>query len=905
MALSCAALHADTVVLVPGYVQGSVTIDGVTVQQGTVYASGAVQGSGTINGDGSYSVTLPGGNTYNLSFYAYGNDSQYHFSDSASITVPQGETVIRNLHRSTAEITGNIAVTAGEVVGHTINIWASDGVSSFSTHHNGNSALVNLRTLAASSIQIAGQVSVRTSSGAVLNLPLNSQSVAINDGAGVANWTVQVDESTGNVAGTVNLTSSGEPGAPVVQAVYISVGASGTSRSTVLYENGAYNVTDLPAGWASMYAYAYLNEPFQYLQLPNVNQSFYLQAGQTHEQNFVFPLSVINATVNISGFGASLPTGSSYITAYGMWGTASENAYAQDSAYGSTSFKLAVTPGNWGVYHGSIHFNQPNESAGFLNSQIYFNDYSRAPGQPGSVNTVGFETVNSPDFNIDTTVGEIIFDVVEPAGATQETVIQYAHISGWSQSGEMSYSIQANSPWADQAKPKVRFVAPPGDYTFQAQGYVNGSWTTFGSFNLNLQPPVQTPVGNNVTVPASDDVSVTFNNVSQSGVTTASQPPVGPAVSEDYELLTLNGSSAYLSVSSTAQTSGDVTLTFDYTGINVDESDESSLTVIQYGADGEWTELSGSVNTENNTITVTAPSLGLFALVLPNAPANEAPVANAGADSTIAANANCEAQIELDASASTDADGDTLTYTWTGAFGSVQGAQPTVALGIGSHELTLTVDDGNGGVSSDTVSITVVDQTAPAVALNGATHLTVECHTAYAELGASATDNCSGDLTGAIQVTGSVDANTPGVYTVTYTAADAAGNIGTATRTVTVVDTTSPVISAAAPSVAVLWAPDHKLVPVTISATVADSCDSTASVKIIGVTCNEPSNGLGDGNTAADWIITGDLSLQLRAERSGKGSDRIYTITIQATDAAQNSSTSTVTVRVPKSQSKK
>ena len=43
--------------------------------------------------------------------------------------------------------------------------------------------------------------------------------------------------------------------------------------------------------------------------------------------------------------------------------------------------------------------------------------------------------------------------------------------------------------------------------------------------------------------------------------------------------------------------------------------------------------------------------------------------------------------------------------------------------------------------------------------------------------------------------TGSVDTDTVGSYTVTYTSTDASGNTGTATRTVNVVDTTAPVVT--------------------------------------------------------------------------------------------------------------
>jgi hypothetical protein len=71
------------------------------------------------------------------------------------------------------------------------------------------------------------------------------------------------------------------------------------------------------------------------------------------------------------------------------------------------------------------------------------------------------------------------------------------------------------------------------------------------------------------------------------------------------------------------------------------------------------------------------------------------------------------------------------------------------------------------------------------------------------------------------------------------------------------------------------------------------------------VSSNEPDNGLGDGDTANDWVITGPMTVQLRAERAGNGTGRVYTITVRCTDAAGNSSERTVTVSVPKSQGKK
>ncbi len=83
---------------------------------------------------------------------------------------------------------------------------------------------------------------------------------------------------------------------------------------------------------------------------------------------------------------------------------------------------------------------------------------------------------------------------------------------------------------------------------------------------------------------------------------------------------------------------------------------------------------------------------------------------------------------------------------------------------------------------------------APVLTLLGPNPLTVECHTAFVDPGATAFDDELGDITALIGVTGSVDADTVGVYTLTYSVSN--GFLSTTmTRTVNVVDTTPPVIT--------------------------------------------------------------------------------------------------------------
>jgi hypothetical protein len=76
------------------------------------------------------------------------------------------------------------------------------------------------------------------------------------------------------------------------------------------------------------------------------------------------------------------------------------------------------------------------------------------------------------------------------------------------------------------------------------------------------------------------------------------------------------------------------------------------------------------------------------------------------------------------------------------------------------------------------------DTTAPVVTLTGAASMTISLQDTYTEAGATATDDEDGDITPT--VSGAVNEDLAGTYTITYTATDAAGNTGTATRTVIV-----------------------------------------------------------------------------------------------------------------------
>jgi hypothetical protein len=186
---------------------------------------------------------------------------------------------------------------------------------------------------------------------------------------------------------------------------------------------------------------------------------------------------------------------------------------------------------------------------------------------------------------------------------------------------------------------------------------------------------------------------------------------------------------------------------------------------------------------------------------------------------------------------------------------------PAETYPIGTTTVNYYAQDGYANRSTGSFTITVRDTIAPVLTVPA--NLTLEATSAagaVATFAATATD-----AVGVASLTSSAASGSTfalGTNTVTVIAKDAAGNTATGSFTITVQDTTKPVITSVTPSIASIWPPNKKMVPVTISVVATDAV-STPTAKILSVTTNQP-------DRYTQWQITpGSLTVNLLADRNG------------------------------------
>ncbi len=108
----------------------------------------------------------------------------------------------------------------------------------------------------------------------------------------------------------------------------------------------------------------------------------------------------------------------------------------------------------------------------------------------------------------------------------------------------------------------------------------------------------------------------------------------------------------------------------------------------------------------------------------------------------------------------------------------------SVGADAGTYTITYTATDSAGNSATATRTVIVADTTAPVITMVGPASINHAQGTPFTDPGVSAMDTVDGSV--AVVTTGSVDSAMAGMYSLTYSATDGAGNSATASRTVIV-----------------------------------------------------------------------------------------------------------------------
>ena len=547
-------------------------------------------------------------------------------------------------------------------------------------------------------------------------------------------------------------------------------------------------------------------------------------------------------TVNLTGTGTG--TGGASITAYAWVKTSgpaggtisqpSQNATAVTGlAQGTYVFTLTVT-----------------DNHGLTNSSSVTITVNAAANQAPVANAGSNISITLPT-NSTTLNGTGSSD---PDG----TIASYA----WSKtSGPAAYTI-ANPAAATSALSNLT----QGVYVFKLTVTDNGGATASSTVTVTVNAAAnQAPVAN-----AGSNTSITLptNNTTLNG--TGSSDPDGTIAS--YAWSKTSGPASYTIANPSAATTALTNLT---QGVYV-----FTLTVTDNGG-----------ATASSTVTVTV-----------NAAANQAPVANAGSNTSITLPTN---NTTLNGTGSSDPDGTIASYAWSKTSGpaSYTIANPSAAttaltnLTQGVYVFTLTVTDNGGATASSTVTVTVNAAANQAPVANAGSNTSITLPTNNTTLNGTGSNDPDGtiasyawgktsgpasySIANASAASTALNNLTQGVYVFTLTVTDNLGatNASTVTITVNPANNIAPVANAGA----------NTSITLPVNNTVLDGAASTDADGTISSYSWSKTSGPAAYSIANASAATTALNNLVQG---------VYVFTLTVTDNSGATSSASVTVTV-------
>jgi len=820
-----------------------------------------------------------------------------------TVTVRDGQTTLVNFNINPVIVQGNVSVSGvalsrgsigasyTDAAGHQTSITTpiqSDGSFSFPFPPSSN-------------VRLSG--SITTVDNQYVSLTPKVVNIVAGSPLTNINWSVNTtprppsSTGTGNISGTMNFS-----GAPINRMRVRSYIRRNVKAAQVRgrFLPASYTLTTIPGtGGISAtilgpsqagYFTSSLTLPLSSHSNPNIT----VTANQTSIDNISAEAAFLDGTLTLTG--SNLIADLSARTTISAYGNANSlaaggSSYAQIGQNGA--YHLLITPGSWSVVQNPMLAFLNTNPATYLRSTLNILNIDPAKRKGPLVTVAAGQTATS-NLNFAVGTATINFSVAGNGTLSSPSISGRAIIND-PVTGQLSQMVDVNA--SGQSTPttlgRLKFVGVPGLYSLRPSAVVNGARTTFppvkvrivagadavvdiGAPTLNVVSPLPGSSINGsmitVTGTVTDDTtvsSVVVNGVmaalsstnnpndpnevaftamipavqGANSIATVASDNVGNAVT-DTRSVTVNLNRAPLAnagpdmqLQQTSPTGVSVTLN----GAASSDPDGDPLSYKWSGPFGSATGVSPTVNLPAgvsnvnlivNDGSVDSPSdTAIFTVVDSIAPTFNAQPLN----------------ISMEASS---ANGTVVNYGLPGVSDAADPApvvscvpSPGSVFALGNTAVMCTARDASGNSSTNGFTVSVTDTTPPALTVPA--NITVEANALLSSITLGAAT--ASDMFGAMVSNNAPAAGFPlGTTTVIWTATDGNGLTSTGTQTVTVVDTTAPVLTVPA---------DVSVEANAVLSTVAIGSATATDIFAVTVTSDAPAT-YALGTTVVTWTAT-------------------------------------------------
>lgn len=788
-----ALLRAQSVVLQPGTIQGTVTLGGVTISQLKVDARWTTQtayASFANTGDYTLTVNVPSGTTPEYTVYPtiYSDanvDYLRLYGLGKPVVVAANATSQLDLTYEPAFVEGTISVSGGTLSQAYVYASATGwNAQTRTTAQQGNT--FRFAVMPGASVQVSADV--RFPDGTALQVATTLTNLVAGE---TRAWDPSVTAPSSSVSGILTV----DPMRPTYRR---SMTASGpVYRTSVAQADGTYAIAGLPNGTYHLFP-ELLFGPLgrTSLRAPYAQGSGFTPvtlSGSAIVDRHV-PLATISGTFAFTGSRtlASVTNAQLYMNGQANSTTAGGQGRT-DVARPGGDFELVVTPGKWLL--NSYNYFTFVEASPYLNSTLQIYDTAR---QATPVTVAAGENAT---YNVNYATGSVTIMFRTTSGTFSGPRLQGSceELSGTQRLTQSQIYASGNQQNVTEAP--VTFIGIKGRCTLNAYGRPAGSngETSFGQVVVDVVP------GSDQAVDLGGPTLSVLTPGANTAFSTATTTVTG-TVTDDQEVtsVTVNGTTTTLTSTGNASDPREMSFSAPITLV-------AGANVIKTVA----TDAAGKITSDTRTVYLDAEKPALTLTL---------------ADGTLSPGTTTVAGTATDnLGISTISINGAIIYATSGTpQTSVSFTKAVTLVDGGTLEVVITDLGGLSITETRDVASTPADTTAPVITVPS--NMTAEATSAAGAVvtyAAAATDETDGAT--AVSCSPASGATFPvGTTTVTCSSTDAAGNTGTSTFTVKVQDTTAPVLTV--PASMTLTATSATGAPATFSATATDAVSGNVPV---------------------------------------------------------------------------